>query len=170
MFKISKLVMYDYNDNSYTYSFDNGINYFVGKNSSGKTEFYKFIDYMFGASFSIKNSIWYKGSLNKASMYFSYNSISYRLTRIIADDRCFFSYDDESDGEAINLSEYKDRLQSVFSVNPQALEQLHKFTDERLTYRSFTLFNFLGEIRQGVLVDFFDKCGEIEYSTKILLF
>lgn len=167
MFKISKLVMYDYNDNSYTYSFDNGINYFVGKNSSGKTEFYKFIDYMFGASFSIKNSIWYKGSLNKASMYFSYNSISYRLTRIIADDRCFFSYDDESDGEAINLSEYKDRLQSVFCVNSQALEQLHKFTDERLTYRSFTLFNFLGEIRQGVLVDFFDKCGEIEYSTKI---
>ena len=76
MFRISKLVMYDYNDNSYTYSFDNGINYFVGKNSSGKTEFYKFIDYMFGASFSIKNSIWYKGSLNKASMYFSYNSIN----------------------------------------------------------------------------------------------
>lgn len=159
--------MYDYNDNSYTYYFDNGINYFVGKNSSGKTEFYKFIDYMFGASFSIKNSLWYKGSLNKASMFFSYNSISYRLTRVIEDDKCFFSYDDELDGEAINLVEYKNRLQSVFSVNAQALEQLHRFTDERLTYRSFTLFNFLGEIRQGVLVDFFDKCEEIEYATKI---
>ena len=167
MFKICKIELFDYANNSYAYNFESGINYFVGKNNSGKTEFYKFIDYMFGASIQIKNSIWYKGTLKKATMIFSYNSISYRITRVIPDDKCYFSYLDENDGEPININEYKDRLQAVFCVDPKSLEQLHRFAEERLTYRSFTLFNFLGEIRQGVLVDFFDKCNDINYSTKI---
>lgn len=167
MFKIERLDLYNVDNNVASYEFDSGINYFIGKNNSGKTEFYKFIDYMFGSSVVIKNSIWYKGTLSKATMYFTYNSISYRISRILSNDKCYFSYTDEAEGEPIELSEYKDRIQAVFSVDKSALENLHKFTDERLTYRSFTLFNFLGEIRQGVLVDFFDKCSEIEYSTKV---
>ena len=167
MFKIERLDLYNVDNNVASYDFDSGINYFIGKNNSGKTEFYKFIDYMFGSSVVIKNSIWYKGTLSKATMYFTYNSISYRISRILSNDKCYFSYTDEAEGEPIELSEYKDRIQAVFSVDKFALENLHKFTDERLTYRSFTLFNFLGEIRQGVLVDFFDKCSEIEYSTKV---
>ena len=57
MFKIERLDLYNINDKMDTYVFESGINYFIGKNNSGKTEFYKFIDYMFGASVSIKNSI-----------------------------------------------------------------------------------------------------------------
>lgn len=167
MFKIERLDLYNTDDNVASYVFESGINYFIGKNNSGKTEFYKFIDYMFGSSIVIKNSIWYKGTLSKATMYFTYNGISYRISRVLATDKCYFSYTDEAEGESIDLNEYKDRLQAVFAVDKAALESLHKFTDERLTYRSFTLFNFLGEIRQGVLVDFFDKCSEIEYSTKV---
>ena len=167
MFKIERLDLYNTQGNVASYEFDRGINYFIGKNNSGKTEFYKFMDYMFGSSIVIKNSIWYKGTLSKATMHFTYNSISYRISRVLATDKCYFSYKDEEDGAPIDLSEYRDRLQVVFTVDKNALESLHKFTDERLTYRSFTLFNFLGEIRQGVLVDFFDKCSEIEYSTKI---
>ena len=167
MFKIERLDLYNIDDKVSSYVFESGINYFIGKNNSGKTEFYKFIDYMFGSSVVIKNSSWYKDTLRKATMYFTYNGISYRISRVLATDKCYFSYHDEIEGEPIDLSEYKDRLQAVFTVDKVALENLHKFTDERLTYRSFTLFNFLGEIRQGVLVDFFDKCSEIEYSTKI---
>lgn len=167
MFKIERLDLYNTDDKVNSYVFESGINYFIGKNNSGKTEFYKFIDYMFGSSIVIKNSSWYKGTLKKATMYFTYNGISYRISRVLTTDKCYFSYSDEIEGEPINLSEYKDRLQAVFTVDKVALESLHKFTDERLTYRSFTLFNFLGEIRQGVLVDFFDKCSEVEYSTKI---
>ena len=149
MFKIERLDLYNTDDNVNSYVFESGINYFIGKNNSGKTEFYKFIDYMFGSSVVIKNSIWYKGTLSKATMYFTYNSISYRISRVLATDKCYFSYKDEVEGEPIDLSEYKDRLQAVFAVDKAALESLHKFTDERLTYRAFTLFNFLGEIRQG---------------------
>lgn len=167
MFKIERLDLYNTEGNVDSYEFESGINYFIGKNNSGKTEFYKFIDYMFGSSVVIKNNTWYKGTLSKATMFFTYNNISYRISRVLATDKCYFSYKDEIEGEPIDLSEYKDRLQAVFAVDKVTLENLHKFTDERLTYRSFTLFNFLGEIRQGVLVDFFDKCSQIEYSTKI---
>ena len=69
----------------------------------------------------------------------------------------------------INLDEYKDKLQAVFMVDNASLKELHRFTDEKLTYRAFTLFNFLGELRQGALVDFFDKCNKVEYYTKINL-
>ena len=168
MFKIGKLLMYNYNDEIYTYKFDSGINYFIGENSTGKTEFYKFIDYMFGANLSIKDNFWYKGTLKKATMIFTYNHISYRITRVIEDDKCFFSYEDEDDTQPIDLNEYKDRLQSVFVTDKKAIEQMHKFTDEHLTYRVFTLFSFLGEVRQGVLIDFFDKCSEPKYSIRIM--
>ena len=47
MFKINNLILYDLNDNKYTYDFSCGVNYIRGSNSTGKTEFYKFIDYMF---------------------------------------------------------------------------------------------------------------------------
>lgn len=50
MFKITELIMFDMDDKSYTYQFSEGINYFKGKNSSGKTEFYLFLDFMFGSS------------------------------------------------------------------------------------------------------------------------
>lgn len=168
MFKILKLVLFDYNENSFTYAFESGINYFVGKNNSGKTEFYKFIDYMFGSSEKIDNKVWYKGTLQKAKLYFAFNNIEYRATRIINNDKCFFSYKDENDGEPIDLYEYRNKIHSVFSVNHKSVRDLQKFTGERLTYRTFTMFNFLGELRQGVLVDFFDKCSQIQYSTKVM--
>ena len=48
MFRINKLTMYSFDEKKYTYQFSSGLNYFKGKNSSGKTEFYKFLDFMFG--------------------------------------------------------------------------------------------------------------------------
>ena len=39
MFRINKLTMYSFDEKKYTYQFSSGLNYFKGKNSSGKTEF-----------------------------------------------------------------------------------------------------------------------------------
>ncbi|HFK0301413.1 TPA: hypothetical protein ACGXKA_003097, partial [Listeria monocytogenes] len=47
------------------------------------------------------------------------------------------------------------------------LRELRAFIDEDITYRTFTLFNFLGETRQGVVNDFFDKSHEIKYALKL---
>ena len=39
MFNISELILKDNNDKEYSYEFSQGINFFRGKNSSGKTVF-----------------------------------------------------------------------------------------------------------------------------------
>ena len=50
MFKIKKLRIFSPDNEEFVYKFKAGINYFRGGNSTGKTEFYKFIDFMFGSS------------------------------------------------------------------------------------------------------------------------
>ena len=167
MFKIDKLIMKSTSDKEYTYKFDYGINYFKGKNSSGKTEFYKFIDFMLGSSEKINKQYWYKDTLKEATMELSYNNISYVLTRTMNSEINYFHYKDEDRGDYIGSAEYKDKLNSIFSKENSILKDLREFTDENLTYRAFTMFNFLGEKRQGVLNDFLDKCSDIKYSIKL---
>lgn len=167
MFKIVKLSMVDNNEKIYNYKFKSGINYFKGKNSSGKTEFYNFIDYMFGDSQNIKNKVWYKDTLNYAIMEFQYNHISYLIKRTLDKDTNYFRYKDEEWGESISLPEYKAKLNSVFTIDFSALNHIREFTEENLTYRTFTIFNFLGEKTLGNLNDFFSKSKDIKYSTKL---
>ena len=44
MFNISELILKDASDKEYSYEFSQGINFFRGKNSSGKTVFYELLD------------------------------------------------------------------------------------------------------------------------------
>ncbi|MFR7443903.1 MAG: hypothetical protein ACLUUO_11025 [Sellimonas intestinalis] len=50
----------------------------------------------------------------------------------------------------------------------ELLKNIREFTEEELTFRTFTMFNFLGEKRQGAIHDFFDKCSDIKYSVKLV--
>jgi len=166
MFRIDKLIMYGV-DAEFTYEFTSGINYFKGKNSSGKTEFYSFIDFMFGSSEDISKKPWYSESLEKATMIFEVNGIKYSISRTKSTAQNYLHYADEKVGESIDLREFKEKLNSIFSKDERLLKDLRNFTDEELTYRSFTMFNFLGEKRQGAIHDFLDKCSSIKYSIKL---
>ena len=167
MFKINKLTLYSFDDKEYTYQFEFGVNYFKGKNNSGKTEFYKFLDYMFGSSENIGKKPWYKNTLKKASMEIFVDGIAYRLTRSFDPSKNYLSYVNEDEGEIIDQREYKERLNSIFAKDLETLKNIRRFTEEELTYRTFTMFNFLGEKRQGVTHDFLDKCSDIKYSVKL---
>ncbi len=167
MFKIKNLTLFSKEGNTYTYTFKEGINYFKGKNNSGKTEFYNFLDYMFGSSDDISKKPWFNDSLQQASIEVQVDNIIYRLTRTLNPKVNYLNYDYEQDIEAINLNEYVNRLNIIFMKNSDSLEDLRKFVDEELTYRTFTLFNFLGEKNQGIIHDFFDKCRDIKYSIKL---
>ncbi|HBV97561.1 MAG TPA: hypothetical protein DEF36_11005 [Desulfotomaculum sp.] len=167
MFKINSLVMVSYKNEIYTYTFGNGVNYFKGTNDSGKTEFYSFIDYMFGSSQRINKILWFKDTLKCAILDFEHNSISYEIKRTLDKEVNFFRYKDEEWSDPINYNEYKDKLNSIFTIDVSLLKSLRDFTEEDLTYRTFTLFNFLGERALGVLNDFFDKGKDIKYSTKL---
>lgn len=167
MFSINKLTMYSFDDEEFTYNFLPGLNYFRGKNDSGKTEFYKFIDFMFGSSIDIRNVRWYKDTLKKATMEITVDNITYILTRFDDPNHNYLSYVDETEGDSIDYREYRDKLSSIFTKDVELLRSIRKFTEEELTYRTFTLFNFLGEKRQGSIQDFFDKCNDIKYSVKL---
>ncbi|EHP8273231.1 hypothetical protein KP843_000589 [Listeria monocytogenes] len=168
MFKILNLNLINVNKEEYTYSFKAGINFFKGKNDSGKTEFYKFIDFMFGSSYDISNIPWYE-NLEKAVMVFQKDRIKYKIVRTKNSNINYFDYIDEPnyDNNEIDFEEYKAKLMAVFSPNEKNLRELRAFIDEDITYRTFTLFNFLGETRQGVVNDFFDKSHEIKYALKL---
>lgn len=151
----------------FTYEFSEGINYFKGKNDSGKTEFYSFIDFMFGSSFDISKKSWYKDSLYKATMTFEYNGISFLLTRTSNPNQNYFSYEKEDMEESVDLRTYKNKLNAVFCQDEKQLKKIRNFTNEDLSYRTFTMFNFLGEKGQGKIQDFLDKCNDIKYSIKL---
>ncbi|EKE5624997.1 hypothetical protein OVZ25_002451, partial [Listeria monocytogenes] len=129
---------------------------------------YKFIDFMFGSSYDISNIPWYE-NLEKAVMVFQKDGIKYKIVRTKNSNINYFDYIDEPnyDNNEIDFEEYKAKLMAVFSPNEKNLRELRAFIDEDITYRTFTLFNFLGETRQGVVNDFFDKSHEIKYALKL---
>ncbi len=167
MFKIRQLTLFSIQEQQFTYQFSEGINYFKGKNDSGKTEFYSFIDFMFGSSLDISKKRWYKDSLHKATMELEYNGIGFLLTRTMNPNQNYFSYVNEDISESIDLRTYKDKLNSMFCQDESLLKEIRNFTNEDLTYRTFTMFNFFGENGQGKIQDFLDKCSDIKYSVKL---
>lgn len=168
MFKINELQMFSFNNEKYTYKFKSGINYFKGGNSTGKTEFYKFIDFMFGSSDDISKKKWYRHSLKKAQMIFEYKNIKYCIIRSLDTEKNYFYYESEvfKEEDYIPLNVYKEKLNAVFS-NDDILKEIKEFTNENLSFRTFTMFNFLGEKRQGLTYNFLDKCSDVKYYTKL---
>ena len=164
-----KLVLHNIDDTQiFSYNFCEGINYFVGKNDSGKTEFYSFIDYMLGSGDNPGKRDWYKDSLLCADLFIKSNEIEFVLTRYLGDQtKNYFRYASEEKNEPIRIDEYKERINQVIAQDEDSLRELRSFVGEDISYRTFTLFNFLGEKRQGILNDFFDKCSKLKYSIKL---
>lgn len=167
MFRIDNLVLVDFEEHTFTYTFSEGINYFIGSNNTGKTEFYKFIDFMFGSGMNIKNYDWYKGCLQKATMKLTVNGKCYWITRTEHPEENYFKVDGDVETESISLAEYKEKLNEIFAYDEVSLRRLREFVEENMSYRAFTMFNFLGEKGQGLTRDFLDKCRDIKYSVKL---
>lgn len=168
MFKIKKLNLYNFEGDVYTYYFSCGVNYIRGGNSTGKTEFYKFMDYMLGSSENIFQNPWFKGTMKCATLEIDKDGIGYILHRTENINKNYIYYKDEEPTELLMLDIYKERLESIFTNDIEFLKELRAFTQEELTYRSFMMFNFLGEKRQGYIYNFLDKCSDIKYSVKLM--
>lgn len=168
MFEMKKLILCSYNNELFDYNFKSGINYFKGKNDSGKTVFYSFIDYMFGSSSKVYEKEWFINSLKYAILEFSYHNITYCLKRELnKEEVTYLKYKNEEWGLPISIEEYKEKLNSIFTIENSDLIKLRDFVEEDLTYRTFTIFNFFGENYLGRIVDFFDKTMDIKYAVKL---
>lgn len=109
---------------SFSYSFADGINYFKGKNDSGKTEFYTFLDYMLGANINLADKDWFRDSLISAELMFLYNNRKFVVTRFISNpNKNFFRYYDEESSEEIRLDEYRAKLNVVFSKSQETMKE-----------------------------------------------
>lgn len=135
---------------SFSYSFADGINYFKGKNDSGKTEFYTFLDYMFGANINLADKDWFRDSLISAELMFLYNNRKFVVTRFISNpNKNFFRYYDEESSEEIRLDEYRAKLNVVFSKSQKTMKELRAFVEEDIGYRTFKNQKALGAILHG---------------------
>ena len=115
---------------------------------------------MFGADLDLSGKDWYKDSLMSAELVFDYNNRKFIVTRFISNkNKNYFRYFDEDNFEEVRLDEYRAKLNMVFAKDSEALKELRTFVEEDVGYRTFTIFNFLGESHQGNLNDFFDKCS-----------
>lgn len=145
MFKIENLVLVDFDNHSYTYSFSQGINYFIGSNNTGKTEFYKFIDFMFGSGMDIKNYDWYRGSLQRATMKIVVDEKNYWITRTEHPEENYFKMDGDAETESIGLVEYKEKLNEIFSYDEVALRKLREFVEENMSIEYLRCLISLGK-------------------------
>ncbi|WP_139652429.1 hypothetical protein [Raoultibacter phocaeensis] len=167
MFSFTELALYSYDGKNFSYEFKPGLNYIQGSNDTGKTEFYLFLDYMLGKKFEdISLRLWYAGTLRAAKLRFRLNKDEYTLERHL--DNIHFSIESKNGKQSFDrLDDYKTSLNDLLSQGETATRNLWDFTEERITFRTFTLFNFLGQKRFGILNDFFDKCSETEYRIKL---
>lgn len=168
MFNISELILKDASDKEYSYEFSQGINFFRGKNSSGKTVFYELLDYMFGASDNLNNKEWYE-KLKEASLKVKLDDKEFILTRTKDPDENYISTTNSKSTNRHPMLEesYKTKLGNIFTQDGSILEDIKTFTGESLSYRTFTMFNFLGENGQGLIRYFLDKCSDVKYSVKL---
>lgn len=167
MFNIERLTLTNIKNETYDYNFKKELNYFKGSNNSGKTEFYFFLDYMFGSSDEVFKKPWYKDSLSKAEIVFNFENSTYKISRTKDKNINYIAYNNDEDKEKVNAQQYKERINAIFSRDVEKLKELRDFSNEDVTYRTFTMFNFLGEKRQGYIYDFLDKSSNIKYSTKL---
>lgn len=170
MFKIEKLILINKNNDEYEYKFTEGVNFFTGPNGCGKTEFSKFLDYMFGDSATIKDFDWYK-ELYEATLIINQNKVFYFFTRTVNENQNYFAIDTKSERIQCNLDEYKQKLTLIVNNNENKLEELHSFSDINFSVRSFSAFNFLQEdgVGPGYKKNFLTKCNEYKYKKWVQL-
>ena len=170
MFNIKALIMISEKGERFVYDFAPGINYIFGLNGTGKSEFYKFLDYMLGASLSLADlpseKEWFKGTLSSAELIVDNNKDRYVFSRTI--DGTSFSISKNAHSIPCgSLSDYCEIMGELLNVPQTALESLWLYVGEGLQYRSMTVFNFLGETGTGRLDGFLEKTTELKYGVKL---
>lgn len=166
MFSIERLELASFSGKTSTYSFSSGINYINGPNSSGKTEFYNFIDYMLGADKkNLSEAPWFKQSLQTAKMQIFFNGHTLTLHRDLLGNEFGLAIDGTA-CKVSDLGEYRKYLNSLFLESAEEPGSLSEYVGQELTYRTFTLFSFLSEITVGRINGFFSKLLEIKYRVK----
>jgi len=163
---IEELILVKTDGVAFSYKFSASLNYFQGKNGSGKTEFFYFLDYMLGNdTFDFTGKEWYQ-DLQKATLVYNKNNNKYYFTRLKNSSDNYFHINEELD-EKCNLQQYILFL-SVIATDESSkkLKNLRNTTDVDISIRSCAAFNFLEEkgISSNPKINFLTKCSNYKYQ------
>ena len=169
MFKIEKLTFVSKNNETYDYTFNSGVNFFVSGNNTGKTEFYKLLDFMFGHDMQISATDCYKNCVSEIRLELTYNDSNFIFVRTTDINKNYiFNTDEHQDRtDILSKDEYRARLNQIFTPDEKILKDLRDFAEEDIGFRQFTMFSFLDEKSQGKTQDFLSKCSSLEYSLRL---
>lgn len=165
-FAIDRLILFDFKGNTFSYEFEPGLNYIKGRNDSGKTQFFEFIDFMLGKrSEDIGARRWYKDTLQSASLELHSGNNCCILTRSL-DNRVFRCLRNGVALPVESLADYCEAIDSFFCESFDKRRILNAFMEQNITYRTFTLFSFLAEGYVGEIQPLFSKLNETRYRVK----
>ena len=139
MIMINKIILYNSNNDTKEYYFKKNT-LIIGTNSSGKTNFFKLIDYMLGSSDEDLLSTESIEKINFAEMEIIKDGVSYYFKRSLNKKLdCFYKYDAKY--TQCNLDAYKQEINQLLSNNKNYNEIYSTVFNEDISYRAFSFIN-----------------------------
>ncbi len=163
MFKIKKILL----DNVDTLIFNDDSTLVYGPNNVGKSVLFKILYFMLGSEKGYDEKlVWNLQGLdnvysitlvvdNNEKVYFMRNK----------SNECYYKLSDSDNYMIIDLSLYKEKIQSMLIANNDCFELYKKVVDEKLTYRAFSYLNFIDQYALGNVIDLFPN--DFRYARRI---
>ena len=165
MFEITSLTLWSFENESFVYRFSAGVNYIEGANDTGKTAFFEFIDFMLGHEDKNLSKIPWLNHISHAEMLMKLHDQECLLVRSLDGQKNEVRVNGTTQ-RVYDLADYRETLNSFICPSQSAIEEFWEYVDSEISYRTFTLFNFLGENQQGRMHAFFGRLDELKYRVK----
>lgn len=167
MITINKIILYNNKNKEKEYNFKKNT-IIIGTNSSGKTNFFKLIDYMLGSSdedLLSTNSI---EEINFAEIEIVKNGTSYFFKRSLnKKSDCFYKYDAQY--IPCNLDAYKQEINQLLSKNKNYNETYSTVFNEDISYRIFSFLNKIDSQIKSISKSLFSTSHKYIYRHRFLM-
>lgn len=167
MIMINKIILYNSNNDTKEYYFKKNT-LIIGTNSSGKTNFFKLIDYMLGSSDEDLLSTESIEKINFAEMEIIKDGVSYYFKRSLNKKLdCFYKYDAKY--TQCNLDAYKQEINQLLSNNKNYNEIYSTVFNEDISYRAFSFINEIEANNKSISISLFSTSQKHIYRNRVIM-
>ncbi len=167
MIMINKIILYNTNNATKEYYFKKNT-IIIGTNSSGKTKFFKLIDYILGSSDEDILSTESIEKINFVEIEILKNGTSYFFKRSLnKKSDCFYKYDAKY--IPCNLEVYKQEINTLLSKNKNYNETYRTVFNEDISYRIFSFLNKIDSQITSISKSLFSPSHKYIYRYRFLM-
>lgn len=167
MIMINKIILYNINDAIKEYYFKKNT-LIIGTNSSGKTNFFKLIDYMLGSSDEDLLSTESIEKINFAEMEIIKDGTSYFFKRSLNKKLdCFYKYDTKY--TQCNLDAYKQEINQLLSKNKNYNDIYSTVFNQDISYRVFSFLNKIEANNKSISISLFSTSQKHIYRNRVIM-